>query len=129
MAGLRLGSARLAAAVRALTAAMLVAALPAADGFAQTKRERPAEERPEEFPDAPNREETFYFCTACHGFKIVAAQGMPRTRWNDTLDFMVRRHNMPDVQGADRERILDYLTSAFPERTERRGWKNPFAPE
>jgi hypothetical protein len=36
---------------------------------------------------------------------------------------------MPDVQGEDRKKILDYLASAFPERVERGGWKNPFTPK
>jgi hypothetical protein len=42
---------------------------------------------------------------------------------------MVTRHNMPNVQGADRDRLLDYLESAFPERRQPGGWKNPFAPQ
>src|SRR6478672_6229495 len=79
---------------------------------AQTRRERPPQEEPEHYPDGPNREETFYFCTACHGFKIVAAQGLSRERWDETLTFMTSRHNMPDVQGQDREKMLDYLTTA-----------------
>ena len=106
---------------------MLCLAPPAPDSIAQSKRERPPEEQPEQYPDGRNREETFYFCTACHGFKIVAQQGMSRTRWNETFDFMVTRHNMPDVQGADRDRMLDYLEDAFPERRQPGGWKNPFA--
>ena len=68
----------------------------------------------------PNRDDAFYFCTACHGFKLVAAQGMSRERWDESLTFMVKRHNMPDVQGEDREKILDYLETAFPERPVRR---------
>jgi hypothetical protein len=39
---------------------------------------------------------------------------------------MVKRHNMPDVQGEDRRKILDYLEKAFPERRDPRGWQNPF---
>ena len=117
---------RLAAGASALAAVVLGLALAVPDGIAQAKRERPPEEQPEQYPDGPNREETFYFCTACHGFKIVAAQGMSRSRWNETLDFMVTRHKMPDVQGADRDRMLDYLESAFPERRQPGGWKNPF---
>ena len=125
----RVGSRRLVAGAGVLAAAAVLVALPALDGAGQSKRVRPAEEQPEQYPDGPNREDTFYFCTPCHSFKIVAAQGMSRARWNETLDFMVTRHKMPDVQGADREKILDYLASAFPERTQPGGWKNPFAPE
>jgi hypothetical protein len=102
---------------------------PALEAAAQTTPGRPAEEGPEQYPAHPNRENAFYFCTACHSFKIVAAQGMSRKRWDESLSWMVERHNMPDVQGEDRENILDYLASAFPERTEPGGWKNPFAPK
>jgi hypothetical protein len=124
------GSRRLAAGAWALFAAIvLLAALPALDAAGQPQRERPKEEQPEDYPNGPNREDTFYFCTACHSFKIVAAQGMSRARWNETLDIMVTRHKMPDVQGADREKMLDYLAGAFPERRQPGGWKNPFAPE
>jgi hypothetical protein len=87
----------------------------------------PREEEPDEFPDAPGREETFYFCTACHNFKLVAQQGMSRMRWNGTLDFMTERHGMPKLEGKDREVILDYLTQAFPQSNESgHGWRNPF---
>jgi hypothetical protein len=127
MAQAGLGRSRLAACASALAFFALLAALPALDSAGQSERERPKEEQPEDYPDGPNREETFYFCTPCHSFKIVAAQGMSRARWNETLDFMVTRHKMPDVQGADREKMLDYLEGAFPERKQPGGWKNPFA--
>jgi curli biogenesis system outer membrane secretion channel CsgG len=114
----------------ALAALVLAFALsPAMEAAAQTTRVGPAAEAPEQYPAHPNREDAFYFCTACHGFKIVAAQGMSRQRWDESLSWMVERHNMPDVQGEDRKKILDYLASAFPERTEPGGWKNPFAPK
>jgi len=114
-----------------LTSAVALAAsvlllVSAADGSAQTK---PVEEAPEQYPAHPSRDDAFYFCTACHSFRIVAAQGMSRERWDESLDWMVQRHKMPDVQGEDRKRILDYLASAFPERGGRGGWKNPFAPQ
>ena len=87
----------------------------------------PGEETPEEFPPGPGREEAFYACVACHNFKLVAAQGLSRERWDETITFMIERHNMPPLEGADRELILDYLASAFPERpATRRGWQNPF---
>lgn len=121
----------LAAGACALAAATLLAvALPAPDSAGQSNQQaKPQEEQPEHYPDGANREDTFYFCTACHGFKLVAAQGMSRARWNETLDVMVTRHNMPDVQGEERAKMLDYLESAFPERKQPGGWKNPFAPQ
>jgi hypothetical protein len=87
----------------------------------------PSEESPEDFPPGPGREEAFYACVACHNFKLVAAQGMSRERWDETITFMIARHNMPAIEGEDRRLILDYLATTFPERPPaRRGWQNPF---
>jgi len=110
--------------VLALVAGALAAAGPR-DALAQQTFE-PREEAIEEFPDAPGREDTFYFCTACHNFKLVAQQGMSRHRWDSTLNMMTERHGMPDVQGQDRDVLLDYLEKAFPESTAPGGWQNPF---
>ena len=38
----------------------------------------PRDESPEEFAAGAGRDETFYACTACHGFKLVAQQRMTR---------------------------------------------------
>jgi hypothetical protein len=124
-----LGSLRLAgvsAGALASFVALISIAVPAFDPAGQSRQ---AEEQPEQYPSGANRDDAFYFCTACHSFKIVAAQGMSRERWDESLDWMVKRHNMPDVQGEDRQKILDYLASAFPERREPGGWKNPFTPK
>jgi hypothetical protein len=86
-------------------------------------------EKMEDYPDLPGRDETFAFCTGCHGFKIVAAQGMSREAWDRTLIWMVERQNMADIQGEPRDIVLDYLAKAFPPRTDTQpgGWRNPFA--
>jgi hypothetical protein len=86
----------------------------------------PREESPEEFAAAPGRDEAFYACTACHNFKLVAAQGMSRERWDDTISLMIERHNMPPIEGEDRKRVL---AQAYPPRAPSRqgGWQNPFA--
>jgi hypothetical protein len=87
-----------------------------------------AEEAPEAFPDAPHRETTFYFCTSCHNFKLTAAQGMSREKWDETLHWMTAKHNMPKLEGQDRSNTLDYLAAAFPPKAQGQpgGWKNPF---
>jgi mono/diheme cytochrome c family protein len=89
----------------------------------------PREESPEEFPAGPGRDETFYACTACHGFRLVAQQGMTRAQWEDSINLMIRRHNMPPLDDRDREKVLSYLETAYPPRapTGRGGWVNPFA--
>jgi len=91
----------------------------------------PTDEKPEDFPNGAGREETFYACTACHNFKLVAAQGMTRSQWDDSLTWMTNRHNMTDIQGADRDVILGYLERHYPPRAPSRagGWTSPFAPQ
>jgi hypothetical protein len=109
----------------AQTAAPPPGSAPAPSAFA------PGGESPEDLPAGPGREETFYACTACHNFKLVAAQGMTRAQWDDSLTWMTTRHNMADIQGADRDLILDYLEKHYPPRAPSRagGWRNPFAPQ
>ena len=89
----------------------------------------PRDESPEEFVAGAGRDETFYACTACHGFKLVAQQGMTRAQWEDSINLMVRRHNMPPLDDRDREVVLNYLEAAYPPRAPaaRPGWQNPFS--
>ena len=84
------------------------------------------DDRPENYPDGPQRESTFYFCTACHSFKLVAQQGMTREQWDDTLSWMQQKHGLPSTDGKDRNNLLDYLSTAFPQR-QKSGWQNPFS--
>ncbi len=87
---------------------------------------------PEDYPPGPGREETVAFCGACHSFRLVAAQGMTRPQWEESLKWMVQRHNMPQLDKADLDVILAYLERAFPPKAPpagRPGWTNPFAPQ
>ena len=88
----------------------------------------PRDESPEEFAAGAGRDETFYACTACHGFKLVAQQGLTRAQWEDSINLMIRRHNMPPLDDRDRETVLKYLEAAYPPRAPagRGGWVNPF---
>lgn len=96
---------------------------------AQAPTFTPRDERLEDLPPGPGREETFGMCSACHAFRLVSNQGMTRGQWDDTLTFMTERHNMPALEGKDREVILDYLEAHYPSRSQGRGgWRNPFAP-
>ncbi len=100
----------------------------AASVFAQPKTFTPRDESPEEFVAGPGRDETFYACTACHNFKLVAQQGMNRRQWEEILAMMTEKHGMPALEGKDRETVLSYLEVAYPQRTqERGGWQNPFS--
>ena len=88
----------------------------------------PREENPEDYPSGAGRDETFYACTACHGFKLVAQQGMNRRQWDDSLNWMTEKNNMPALEGKDREIVLNYLEATFPSRAPAPagGWQNPF---
>ena len=103
----------------------------AAGAGAQAPAFTPKEERMEDLPEGPGREETFALCTACHGFKLVSNQGMSRAQWDETLTWMTVRHRMPDIQGTDRALILDYLARHYPPRAPSRagGFRNPFTPQ
>ena len=89
----------------------------------------PRDESPEDFPAGAGRDETFYACTACHGFKLVAQQGMTRAQWDDSINLMIRRHNMPAPEARDRAVVLNYLEATYPPQAPaaRGGWQNPFA--
>ncbi len=114
--------------LRPLLAAVLALVLigPGPNAEAQRARPKDPQDAPELYPPAPHREAAFYACVACHSFKIVAQQGMSRDRWDESLDWMVKRHGMPKLDGSDRQNVLDYLATVFPERTQPGGWQNPF---
>ena len=102
----------------------------AGGALAQAPAFAPRDERAEDLPAAPGRDETFAMCSACHAFRLVSNQAMTRDQWDDTLTLMTKRHNMPDIRGADRDLILDYLAAHYAPRTPGRGgWRNPFAPQ
>jgi hypothetical protein len=104
----------------------LIVALSLAVPVAYSQTFTPSEERPEDYPDAPGREQAFYACVACHGFKIVAQQGQTRQQWEETVEVMTRRHGMPPLEGDLRKTVLDYLEATFPPRQAPGGWQNPF---
>lgn len=105
----------------------MMAAAGLAAGLPPTSHAQETGERAEDYPDLPGREETFAYCTGCHGFKVVAAQGMTRQQWDGTLTWMTERQGMGDIEGETRDLVLDYLEKAFPPRRQPGGWQNPFA--
>jgi hypothetical protein len=86
----------------------------------------PHHDKVEDLPDGPNREITFYTCTACHGVALIKAQGLTRDLWESTFDLMLEKHRMPPVKPDERAQILDYLSEQFPPRRRGRGGDNPF---
>jgi mono/diheme cytochrome c family protein len=101
--------------------------IPLAAAFAQAPQFTPRDEAPENFPASAGRDETFYSCTACHNFKLVAAQGLSRRQWDESIALMVQKHGMPVLDDKDKTIVLDYLETAFPPRAPSSGgWQNPF---
>ena len=100
------------------------------DAVAQAPQFAPRDETPEDFPAGPGRDDTFYACTACHNFKLVAQQGMTRRQWEDSLQWMTDRHGMSPLKADEQKVVLDYLESTYPPRApaNRGGFQNPFAP-
>lgn len=111
----------------AFAAAILAFSPGAGSLHAQTPTFEPQVEDVESLPAGTGREETFYGCTACHAFKLVSAQGMSRTQWDDTIQLMIDRHKMAEPAADDRKAMLDYLEKNYPPRAPRGGWRNPFA--
>ena len=105
---------------------LLAAALLAGPALAQNV----APSDPADYPDAPGREEAVTFCGACHSFRIVAAQGMTWVQWDESLKWMVQRHNVPQLENDELDVILGYLERVYPPKATggRPGWTNPFAP-
>lgn len=109
-------------------AALLVLGLFSAKAAAQGPAAfSPQAETVEDLPTGKGQEETFIACTACHGLALVKAQGMDRRQWNDSVQFMIDRHNMAELSPEERELIVDYLARHYPPRTQSRGWQNPFS--
>ena len=111
-------------------AALGIALVAAAPVLAQAPAFAPRDEQVEDLPEGLGREETFGMCSACHAYRLVSNQGMTRERWDETMTWMTQRHGMPDIRGADRDLILDYLARNHPPRAPARGggFRNPFAP-
>ncbi len=114
--------------MRRIVLAVMAGLLSMAPAVAQSTF-APRDESPEDFPAGAGRDETFYTCTACHGFKLVSQQGMTRAQWDDSINLMIRRHNMPPPDDKDRAVLLNYLEATYPPRAPgaRGGWQNPFS--
>ncbi|MCB1739423.1 MAG: cytochrome c family protein [Gammaproteobacteria bacterium] len=66
-----------------------------------------------DWPQGPGRELTGFTCQACHSLAIVKQQGLPRSRWDELLDWMVEEQEMDPLQPQERTLVLDYLTAHF----------------
>ncbi|UCH49426.1 MAG: cytochrome c family protein [Betaproteobacteria bacterium] len=65
-------------------------------------------------PPGPGREDVFYRCKACHSLMIVKQQGLSRSAWDESLEWMVEEQGMTPIEDAAiRDRVLDYLSTHF----------------
>jgi hypothetical protein len=72
-------------------------------------------------PRAKGAEETYYLCSACHSFLLVAQQGLSRERWEETMVWMVEEQEMEKPESAQLRLIVDYLTKYYgPDRLARK---------
>jgi hypothetical protein len=86
------------------------------------------EETPEVLAPGEGREETFYYCIACHGTAVIRRSGFTRQQWDELMDWMTDRHGMNPLEGELRETIVNYLAEAYPPRRQRGvPFINPFA--
>lgn len=63
--------------------------------------------------NAPGVETTYYACSACHSERIVAQQGLNRKGWEEMLVWMVEEQGMFELEDAERNEVLDYLTTHY----------------
>jgi len=68
----------------------------------------------ESMPAHAGRNETFTYCSACHSIRLVAQQGQDREGWEEILDWMQEEQGMTGLPPPVRERVLAYLSWAFP---------------
>ena len=66
-----------------------------------------------DWPEGPGREDTGYLCGACHSLRIVIQQGLSRSDWDETLDWMIEEQDMAPLETEEREIILTYLSTHF----------------
>ncbi len=86
-----------------------------------------AAEEPSVLPDAPNRDEVFYLCTACHGSQLITRSRLSREQWDGLMDWMTERHGMAPLEGAERRDVVEYLARHFgPTQASPARGRNPF---
>ncbi len=98
---------------------------------ATTAAATPAAEEEEDFGGLPpgiGREETHAICGACHSLRLVTQQGLDADRWDGLMDWMTEKQGMAELDKAERQRIVAYLTEHFGPNRRVRGQINPMRP-
>ena len=85
----------------------------------------PRDENPEDYPAGPAATTPSMPAPPATASSWSPSKGMNRRQWDDSLNWMTERHNMPKLEGKERETVLNYLEATFPPRTPA-GRQNPF---
>lgn len=64
-------------------------------------------------PKGVGREEVYYKCSVCHSIRLVVQQGLSRSSWKESLDWMVSEQEMTPLEPKSEKLILDYLAEHF----------------
>lgn len=70
--------------------------------------------------EAPGFELVRANCGGCHSYQLVTAQRADRQTWLDTIRWMQATQNLWALDAETEAAILDYLTTNYPPRPERR---------
>ena len=61
-------------------------------------------------PPGTGRDEVYSYCAACHSIRLVVQQGLSRSAWDETLDWMIEEQGMDELDAVTHKLILDYLS-------------------
>ncbi len=67
---------------------------------------------PVQIPEGPGKDLVEAVCTACHTLERVAAKHATKAQWQDKVLEMLQED--PDITQQERDRIVEYLATAFP---------------
>jgi hypothetical protein len=66
-------------------------------------------------PRTPGYEDVYYTCSSCHSLRLVMQQSNSSQNWSELVDWMIEHQGMLEPAPDERERIVQYLSTHFPE--------------
>lgn len=85
-------------------------------GAGQSDSQGPRYDPNDEYMGLPQTEgvdTVFSNCTYCHSAAIIMQQRMPPSQWDYTLNWMVEKQGMPELEPEDRKVVMNYLIQHF----------------
>lgn len=67
----------------------------------------------EALPDGEGKDMVYGLCSGCHSLKLVMQQGMSRKKWHETLEWMVEKQGMAELDPETEDVVLDYLAKHY----------------